>query len=90
MLCAAQPTQSALGHWNGQGEGRTLLAETLERVAKASPDQSLSEWLKSAQVQLPVVLKRLYPDVEKTNVQAAELFDFVRTNKVQADNVQNH
>jgi hypothetical protein len=42
-----------------------------------------------AQVQLPVVLKRLYPDVEKTNMQAAELFDFVRTNKVQAADVQN-
>ncbi|MGC2661152.1 MAG: hypothetical protein WA324_24625 [Bryobacteraceae bacterium] len=87
VLCAAQPAQSALGQWIGGGDGRTLLVEALNRIAKASPNQSLSEWLKSAQRQLPILMKQLYPGVTASNVQVPELFDFVRTtNNRQAGN----
>ncbi len=78
VLCAAQPAQSARGQWIGGGEGRTLLAEAFLRISRTNSDQSLSEWLKSAQRQTPLVLKEIYPGIASDNLQTPELFDFVR------------
>ena len=78
MLCAAQPAQIERGVWLNGGQGRTLLAEALERVARAGPDASIGEWLKGVQVELPKRVRQLYPGIKESEVQTPVLFDFVR------------
>jgi hypothetical protein len=46
ILAASQPAQTEQGTWFEGGEGRTLLVEALETVARANPEWTLAEWLK--------------------------------------------
>jgi hypothetical protein len=79
VLCAAQPAQTEQGEWIGGGEGRTLLVEALENVAKANPSQTLAEWLKDTERELPIRMRQLYPRIKDSDVQLPELLDFART-----------
>ena len=88
ILCAAQPAQTEQGDWIGGGEGRTLLVEALDTVAQANPSQSLAEWLKGAERQLPVRMRQLYPQIKEVDVQLPELLDFARAaNSVEPSSV---
>jgi len=81
ILCAAQPAQTEQGDWIGGGEGRTLLVEALESVAQGNPSQSLAEWLKGTEHQLPIRMRQLYPQIKEGDVQLPELLNFARTAK---------
>ncbi len=76
LLSASQPTQTELGVWVSGGEGGTLLVEALETVAHANPQQTLAEWLKGAERQLPITMKQLYPEVREDDLQLPLLLDF--------------
>lgn len=76
VLSSSQPTQTELGLWITGGEGRTLLMEALETVARTKPLQTLGEWLKGAELQLPITMKQLYPEVREDNLQLPLLLDF--------------
>jgi hypothetical protein len=76
LLSASQPTQTDLGVWVNGGEGRTLLVEALVTVAQANTLQTLGQWLKATERQLPITLKQLYPDVREGEVQVPLLLDF--------------
>lgn len=76
LFLASQPTQTDLGDFIGGGGGRTLLMEALAAVARDHPTQSLPEWLKATERQLPIIMKRLYPNVKEGDLQLPLLFDF--------------
>jgi WD40 repeat protein len=82
ILAAAQPTQTAMGDWIGGGEGQTLLVEGLEAAARANQTQSLSGWLQTAAQQLPVDIKRRYPDLQQEDIQLPEFMDFTKSPNV--------
>ena len=76
ILVASRPAQTEQGTWNDGGEGRTLLAEALETVARANPEWSVAEWLKGAEQELPLRMKQLFPQIKDTEIQLPELLDF--------------
>ena len=82
ILYAAQPAQTEQGGWLGAGEGRTLLVEALETVAQANPNQSLVEWLKGTERELPIRMRQLYPRINEGDVQRPELLDFAGTRNI--------
>jgi WD40 repeat protein len=82
ILYAAQPAQTEQGGWLGAGEARTLLVETLETVAQANPSESLVEWLKGTERELPIRIRQLYPRINEADVQRPELLDFAGTRNI--------
>lgn len=69
ILSASQPAQTARGEFVTSGEGRTLLVDALETVAKDNPQHTLDQWLQDAEKQLPSVARRLYPALKEKDVQ---------------------
>lgn len=82
ILSASQPAQTERGEWVTGGEGRTLLVDALESVAKANPAHTLEEWLHDAEQQLPVTAQQLYPALKEDEVQVPMLLDFVRKENI--------
>jgi hypothetical protein len=76
ILSASQPAQTAQGEWVSGGEGRTLLVDALETVAKTNPQNTLEQWLQDTEQQLPTTAKRLYPTLRDNEVQLPVLLDF--------------
>ncbi len=81
ILSASQPAQTEQGEWVTGGEGRTLLVDALETVAKANPQQTLEQWLEGTEQQLPITAKRLYPALKEEDVQLPVLLDFTKNTK---------
>ena len=82
VLSASQPAQTEQGEWVTGGEGKTLLVDALESVAKANPEHALQEWLHDAEQQLPVTAKQLYPSFNEKEVQLPMLLDFARKGNI--------
>jgi WD40 repeat protein len=78
ILSASQPAQSEKGEWVTGGEGRTLLVDALEAVAKENPQQGLEQWLHGVEEQLPRTFKQLYPGLKDEDVQVPVLLDFAK------------
>jgi hypothetical protein len=78
ILSASQPVQTARGEFVTGGEGRTLLVDALETVAKENPQQSLAQWLHGIEEQLPRTAKRLYPRLKEEDAQLPVLLDFTQ------------
>jgi WD40 repeat protein len=76
ILSASQPAQTEQGEWVSGGEGRTLLVDALEDIAKGNPQQTLEQWLQGTEQQLPIAAKQLYPALRKEDVQLPVLLDF--------------
>ncbi len=76
LFAASQPTQTELGVWVTGGEGRTLLVDALASVAHRNPSQSLMEWLRGTERQLPVTFSKLYPKMKEDELQSPVLLDF--------------
>ena len=78
ILSASQPTQTEQGEWVSGGEGRTLLVDALETVAKSNPQHTLEQWLRDAKQQLPVTARQLYPTLKEETAQLPVLLDFTK------------
>jgi WD40 repeat protein len=78
ILSASQPDQTDRGEWVSGGQGRTLLVEALERIAKVNPQGSLGQWLKKIEQQLPIIARELYPDFKEEDVQIPLLLNFAK------------
>jgi hypothetical protein len=76
ILSASQPSQTEQGEWITGGEGRTLLVDALETVARANPDHTLEQWLQGTEQQVPVIARVLYPAIKIEAVQRPLLLDF--------------
>lgn len=76
LLSASQPAQTELGVWVAGGEGRTLLVEALELIARMNPQQTLAQWLSGTERQLPATMKQLYAEIGEENLQLPLLLDF--------------
>ncbi len=76
LLSASQPAQTELGVWVTGGEGRTLLVDALVSVAGSNAGQSLAQWLKGVERQLPVTMSKLYPTMKESDLQSPVLLDF--------------
>ena len=83
MLSASQPAQNELGFFMPGGEGRTLLVDALDSVARDNPTQPLARWLKGVEQQLPVRMSKLYPHSTPDDLQSPVLLDFA-SSSVQA------
>jgi WD40 repeat protein len=81
ILSASQPAQTEQGGWVSGGEGRTLLVDALEDIAKGNPQQTLEQWLQGTEQQLPQVAKQLYPALKEDDVQIPLLLDFAQKMK---------
>ncbi|SRR5229473_3658111 len=82
-LSATQPNKTARATLV-QGLGHSLLVEALLQEAKAHPQESLREWLHDTERQVPVLTHQLYPELNDTDVQLPELFDFSVGTKISA------
>ena len=78
ILSASQPAQTEQGEWVTGGEGRTLLVDALETVAKQSPEQSLGQWQHGVEEQLPRTAQQLYPGLKEEDAQLPVLLDFTK------------
>jgi WD40 repeat protein len=76
ILSASQPTQTVQGEWVTGGEGRTLLVDALETVAREYPEHSFGQWLHDTEEQLPITAKELYPTLKEHDIQLPLLLDF--------------
>ena len=79
ILSASQPAQTEKGEWVTGGDGRTLLVDALETVARAHPEQSTEQWIRGIEQQLPAMARQLYPALTKEDVQVPVLLDFARS-----------
>lgn len=75
ILSATLPDRTARAAYF-QGEGHSMLVEALLRVSKEHDQQSLAEWLRFIKSEIPVLTRQLYPELDETQVQIPELFDF--------------
>jgi WD40 repeat protein len=78
ILTASQPAQTEQGEWVTGGEGRTLLVDALEAVAKIEPEKTLDQWLQAVRQQLPRTARQLYPGLKEKDIQIPVLLDFAR------------
>lgn len=78
ILSASQPAQTERGEWISGGEGRTLLVDALEAVAKQNPQQSVEQWLHGVEEKLPQTFKQMYPGLKDEDVQLPVLLDFAK------------
>jgi hypothetical protein len=78
ILSASQPAQTAQGEWVTGGDGKTLLVDALETVAKENPQQSLAQWLHGVEEQLPRTAQQLYPGLKEEDAQLPVLLDFAK------------
>lgn len=81
IFTASQSTQTAQGGWLGSDEGRTLLVETLQALAKANTEETIVDWLHEAQQRLPEIAMKLYPNLKQNDLQVPLLLDFSRETK---------
>jgi hypothetical protein len=85
ILSASQPAQTAQGEWVTGGEGKTLLVDALETIARQNAQHSLEEWLHEVEEQLPRTAKQLYPGLKEEDSQLPVLLDFAKkSNTVRA------
>jgi WD40 repeat protein len=76
ILSASQPAQTEKGEWITGGEGRTLLVDALETVARQNPQDSLARWLRAVEAEVPRTFQRLYPQLKEEEAQVPVLLDF--------------
>jgi WD40 repeat protein len=81
ILSASQPAQTEKGEWVTGGEGRTLLVDALETVAKTNPQHTLQQWLHDTEQQLPLTARQLYPAIKTDDVQLPVLLDFAKKSR---------
>ena len=78
ILSASQPAQTEQGEWVTSSEGRTLLLDALETVARRTPQASLAQWLHGVEKELPRTAQRLYPWLKDADTQLPILLDFTK------------
>ena len=61
ILSASQPDKMERGSCITGNQGKTLMVDTLQKVAKTSPQHTLEEWLADTEEELSLAEERLYP-----------------------------
>ena len=75
ILAATQPDKTARATNLGR-LGHTLLSEALRMTFENQQKQSVPDWLRDAEQQLPQRAAELYEGVKKQDIQLPELMDF--------------
>jgi WD40 repeat protein len=88
ILAATQPDRTARATFFKES-GHSLLVEALLQESQAHPVQSLAEWLRSIKSQVPILTRRLYPELPAAEIQLPELYDFAVAERHRASEKAN-
>jgi WD40 repeat protein len=88
ILAATQPDKTARAT-NLERLEHTLLVEALRTADQGRPDQSIDQWLRATESQLPQRAQELYPELKEDDLQLPELMDFANRNTA-ASGPQGH